>query len=122
MWRVLRYCMAERRVLRKRVDRLEAALEAEAARNRQREDEMLSRVLTASGTYGIAPRRADMPLLPEPKKAPLPLSALQEARREAYRNAALAAGRPQAEADEYFEAHRNAPPIEVYEPPSEFTL
>lgn len=111
------YFILERRGLRKQIATLQAALDAERDRNRTREDELLSRVLTASGTYGVAPRQA--PVKQQPEKIQIaPLSDLDEGVLEAYRAAAVAAGRPASDGDRVFEAEREGRTIDVYQPPS----
>lgn len=101
----LRRLLTQRDELKEKIASLEAELREERERSRRREDELLDRVLTASGRHGLTP---DPKHIAEPKpKPPAPLTALEEARREAYRKAAVEAGRSVHEADAYFEAQRN---------------
>ncbi len=119
MRRLWFYLLAERRTFVRRLAKLEAALEAEQARNREREDLLVSRVLTAAGTYGMEPRKAPFqPFSPDAKKVPAPLSAVEEAHLEALRQAAIEAGRDESEADAFFWQERKFSNLEVYQPPA----
>jgi len=107
----VRRLLDELRRAKARLTELEAALEAERERSRRREDELVDRVLTASGRHGLTPApKASAPA--EPKARP-PLTALDEARLEAYRQAAVASGRPPQDGDRVFEAQRNGQPLPI---------
>lgn len=101
----LRRVLAQSRKLEERVAALEGELRAERERNRVRENELLDRVLTAAGRYAIGPEpKKDI----RPKEPPKPtVTALDEARRAAYREAALKAGRTVQEADALWQAQMN---------------
>lgn len=116
-----RYLLAERRGLRRRVVELEAKLEAERERNRQREDDITSRWLTANGAYGIPSRQPTAARAKNTLKAdsqPALLTALEEARLDAWRKAAVAVGRDEVEAEQMFYAQRHTSQLETYEPPA----
>ena len=101
----LRRLLAQRDELKEKIASLEVELREERERSRRREDELLDRVLTASGRHGLTPE-AKLPA--EPKvRPPVPMTALDEARRDAYRKAAVEAGRTVQEADQFFDAQRN---------------
>ena len=99
---------------------LEAELREERERSRHREDQLVDRVMTASGRYGLTPEAKKI-VKPEPKP-PAPLNALEEARLIALREAAVAAGRNPKEADQLFEAQRNGQPYMVGRPDEPYIL
>ena len=103
-----RYLLTERRGLRHRVVELAAKLEAEASRNRQREDELVSRLLTNAGTYGLQARK---PSQSEPKpvdKTLAPLTSIEEARLEAWLTSGRAMGKTDLEIEQdFYNARRN---------------
>jgi septal ring factor EnvC (AmiA/AmiB activator) len=105
----LRRLRAESHKLEGRIAALETELREERERNRRREDELLNRVLTAAGRYAIETE----PKKPEPPKPPAPpkITALDEARLVAYREAAARAGRPPQEADALWKAKLNGVPF-----------
>lgn len=113
-WRRL---VRERNDLLARVADLETKLEAERTRHRRREDELVDRVLTATGRAPLTPD----PKPPKPRPAPEtePLNAVEEARLVALREAAVKAGRSVQDADRYFYAQRagQPPPFRVPEEP-----
>lgn len=115
-----RYLLAERRGLRRQVAQLAAKLEAERERNRQREDDLTSRWLTANGQYGIPSRQASSPAPSMRKPASVenaPLSALEEARLEAYIREAQRVGKTKADAEQLFYEQRGAKQMEAYSAP-----
>lgn len=116
---VCRYLLSERRALRRQVATLALKLEHEAARNRQREDELISRLLTHAGSYGIEPRKAAQAVPAKPTLTEAPLNAIEEATRDAYIQAALDAGKTVQEGEEAFQQRRTTRLFEVYQPPGE---
>lgn len=104
-----RRLLAQIRDLKGQIVVLNGELREERERSRRREDELLDRVLLASGRHSLTA---------EPKKtqiiepiAPQPMSALDEARLVALREAAIAAGRPAHEADRFLKAEKAGKPI-----------
>ena len=108
-----------RRLVR-RIAQLESELQLERKRSRRREDELVDRVLTATGRHGLTPE-------PRPKQERSipnqPVNAIDEARLMALREAAVRAGRPASDGDAVWKAQRNGHtpaitlPDEPYIPP-----
>lgn len=113
----LRY--GEIRRLVRRIGELEAELKAERERARRREDELLDRVLTAAGRHALTPEPKPRPTVEVEK----PITAIEEARLAALREAAIRAGRPATDGDKVWKAQRNGQPMiidlpdEPYLPP-----
>jgi len=104
-----RRLLTQIRDLKGQIADLNGELREERERSRRREDELLDRVLLASGRHSLTPdpkkvQRAESPI-------PQPMNALDEARLIALREAAVAAGRPAHEADRFLEAERAGKPI-----------
>jgi hypothetical protein len=110
----LRRVLAQNKALKAQVSALEAELREERLRGRRREDELVDRVLTAAGRHALTPDPAVTP--PKKPAPPKPLTAMEEARLAALRQAALDAGRPTQEADALFYAQRNGTPFQVAQP------
>lgn len=107
-WRIL---ATENELLNRRVVDLEKQLADEQFRNRCRENELTDRILTAAGRAPLTPDpHFQTPRQPSPKA---PLSAMDEARLVALRQAAVQAGRPSADGDRAFEAQRNGQPFSL---------
>lgn len=115
-----RYLLTERRGLRRQVAQLAAKLEAERERNRQREDDLTSRWLTANGQYGIPSRQASTTVATARKPVSVentPLNALEEARLNAYIEEAKRVGKTRADAEQLFYEQRGAKQMEAYSAP-----
>ena len=95
------------RAAEKRIIELERLLTLERDRNRRREDELLDRCLTKSGSYAITPEKSKDA---RPQAEP-PITALDEARLAAYKQAAVAAGRTEQEALAQWKARRAGQPV-----------
>lgn len=100
-----------------RVTELEHALHAERERNRSRENELLNRCLIAAGCYAL-PKEAATPnkMATQRSTEPTEMSALEEAIRDAYREAAAQAGHSRQEADAVFERRRRGEAVLGDEP------
>lgn len=97
-----------------RTAELEAKLEAERDVNRRRETELLDRVLTAAGRYGLSPEAHQTASSRPAQPSPRTLSALDEARLAAYIQAAKQAGKTEHDARRLFEMELRG---EVFTPP-----
>ena len=106
MLSVFRYLLFERRQLRHQVGSLTAALTKEQERNRQREDELTSRILTLAGTFGLQARKAPVEPGTQPHITEQPLTGFEEAHLDALRQAAVEAGRPAEDGDRVFYERR----------------
>jgi hypothetical protein len=102
----------------RRATELERALLAERERNRVRENELLNRCLTAAGCYAL-PAATPTKMATQASTEPREMTALEEAIRDAYRQAATEAGHSRQEADAMFEKRRRGEAIIGDEP---FTL
>ena len=107
----------EVRRLVRRIAKLEEQLEAERERNRRREDELLNRVLTAKGSRALPPEPTQ-----ERPAVEQPITALDEARLTAYREAAVRAGRPANDGDLVWRAGRNGKPVSFGLPDEPYVL
>ncbi len=97
------------RELKEQIVSLKAEACAERERNRRREDELLDRVLTAAGRYALTPESK-----PDKSREPVRpvVTALDEARLLAYRQAAVEAGRTEQEANALWKAQISGEPFE----------
>lgn len=116
----LRRLLLQLREQKERIASLEAELRTERARSQRREDELVDRVLTASGRHALTPE--PKPIAPKEPPTAKPLTALEEARLFALREAAKEAGRPVKEADDLFYAQRNGIPFQVGQPDEPYIL
>lgn len=114
MW--FRY--GEIRRLVKRVAELEAELKEERADRRRREDHLLNQVLLATGR-----RAAPEVIKPDPgTKSEPPITATDEARLIAYREAAVRAGLPVSEGDREWRNRRSGKPLLIHDPDEPYVL
>lgn len=118
----LRRLLRQRDELKEKVASLEAELREERERSRHREDDLVNKVLLAAGRHGVPvdPKKAAEKTA-EPKP-PAPLTALEEARLDALRKAAVEAGRNPKEADQLFYAQRNGQSFSVGLPGEPYIL
>jgi hypothetical protein len=99
-----------------RATELERALHAERERNRTRENELLNRALTAAGCYALPKERPDKPVNIPVMPRGVEYTALEEAIRDAYREAAAEAGHSRQDADAMFERRRRGEMVTPNEP------
>jgi hypothetical protein len=99
-----RRLLAQIRDLKGQIVVLNGELHEERERSRRREDELLDRVLQASGRHSLTPAPKKAQIVEPPVSQPF--NAMDEARLVALREAAVAAGRPAHEADRFLEAQR----------------
>lgn len=120
MFATYRRLLKDQRGLRARIVQLEQSLEAERARSRRREDELVDRVLTASGRTALSPEPLKLTARPEPHESPL--NAVEEARLRAFRASAVAAGRSASDGDRVFYAQRRGEPSPFPQPDEPFLV
>lgn len=118
----LRRRLRQRDDLIEKITSLEAELRAERERARHREDQLVDRVLTASGRHGLAPEPKAKPQAEPKPVVERPLTALEEAEIAALRQAAIEAGRPPHEGEQYFYANRNGKPFALNVPGEPYIL
>lgn len=117
----MRRLLRQRDDLTEKIGSLEAELRNERERARHREDQLVDRVLTASGRHALTPEPKAK--APEPKPVvERPLTAFEEAEIEALRQAAAEAGRPPHEGEQYFYAKRNGKPYPLNVPGEPYIL
>lgn len=102
-----------------RIASLEDDLRQERERARQREDALLDRVLTAAGRHGIAQVTQSPKEKPEVKPV---ITAIDEARLAALRDAAVRAGRPASDGDAMWRAQLNGKMPSLSLPDEPFVL
>ncbi len=103
-----------------RIADLESSREAERERNRLRENELLDRVLAAAGRHALTP--APTQPATQARSFDPPMSAVDEARLFALREAATAAGRPASDGDKVFKAQREGRVIPITSPGEPYVL
>lgn len=103
----MRRLLKDREHYRLRSESLEADLRLERERNREHEGRLIDQVLTAAGRYAVSesPRR---PAARQAAEKP-PESALEEARREAYRRAAVDAGLTEEDGERAYRERFSSP-------------
>lgn len=103
-WAQLRRLARENARLQQQLARSEAKYESECARNRERENFLISQVLTAAGRYGL-PKSVDPPKVEAPRPMRRPeLTGIQKATIAAIRAEGEARGESESEILEKIEA------------------
>lgn len=118
----LRRLLRQRDDLTEKIASLEAELRDERERSRHREDQLVDRVLTASGRHALTPEPKAKPQAEPKPVVERPLTAYEEAEIAALRQAAAEAGRPPHEGEHYFYAKRNGQPYPLNVPGEPYIL
>jgi len=97
--------------LRSENAKLRKELESERQRHRDREERLIDQILTAAGRYGIKERSIPTQDNNQQLPPPMPLSALEEAQRNAFLESAAEEGRPPQEAMKLFDIWKAGGPM-----------